>query len=84
MVNTSVNQGGSFTAIPGDVIEIYVASGIKGITCDNASYMVTEDSAFYISGNVFGYSEVIYDSFSVNSGVSEYEINGYIGMVAPE
>jgi hypothetical protein len=84
MVNTSVNQGGSFTAVFGDVIEIYVASGIKGITCDNASYMVNQDGAFFTSGNVFGYSEVIYDSFGVASGVGEYEVFGYIGMVAPE
>lgn len=84
MVNTSVNQGGSFTALPGDVIEIYVASGIKGIMCDNASYMVNQDGAFFTSGNVFGYSEVIYDSFGVASGVGEYEVFGYIGMVAPE
>ena len=83
MVNISVPQSNYFTATPGQTITVYVASGVKGMMCDNPSFTVYEDSNYFISMGAPGYNAVVSDSFTVGN-VSEYEVNGYLGMVAPE
>ena len=81
MVNASASAVGDFTVVGGDYIEVYIASGIKGVNCADGSVLISEDGNEITSVFAPGYSEVGYVDFYIYSGAINYNVNGYMGIM---
>lgn len=81
MVNATVGPlAGNFTALNGDLIDVYGASGIKGTGCDNVSIFIYQNGSEIGSSFAPGYSNTVNSNFNVYAG-SDYTVNGYVGFV---